>query len=268
MHYTNILGIGEPGTGKTHLINSIPGNVKVWEFDDKGADILNICKCSTCTRARTNNLKRDIVEIRETSKVRLGYGLTKPTRAKLIETELNKWLDGEWKDYDYLCIDGLTGLNQAMEDYSLQLNPDHKGIAGAPAQHHHMGTMVMMDQILRPLMGVPRGLYVTGHIDFITSEVTGEVRAVPMMTGKRRFSIGKDFREVWFCVTELSKDGPKWKLQVLPNRLYKAKTTMGGSGTFDMFEEPDFNYLLKKAGLSQEQPSAKPEATTAQAKEV
>jgi hypothetical protein len=127
------------------------------------------------------------------------------------------------------------------------------GIAGNPPRftHDYTPQKVQLVNWIKYMLRIPCDFILTGHLEASKDEVTGAITYRYMTTGKAEVTIPLLFDEVWVTDTKKTSQGLDYRIITARTGPYLASTRIG-HGKFELYEEPDIKYLLKKAGLSTE----------------
>lgn len=193
-----ILAVGEPGSGKTAQIATLPGRKFVYAFDP-----------GTLPFLATRKIDADVEEfLPDVGTVDFNLkGFNKGSRSdkpkKPLEPDCyTRWEDsfntlyenGTLASYDWLVIDSLTLLTRAMMNRILFLN-NRYGDVEELSDYRVAGNKLA--QIFTAIASVKINLYVTGHIQTFQDETTKRITTQLGIPGSARDMLPKLFSNIW-----------------------------------------------------------------------
>lgn len=211
-----ILILGNTGTGKTAQFATLPGKKFAYAFDAsavqtwRGQDIEYEEFLPTPLTFDVKSLNKDAKSSGVT-----GFKPSGVYRAweRDFETKMQK---GFFKDIDWVGMDSATTFLDIQMDEVLTLN----GRPGTfPQQDDYGPQMVAFTNVMRTLIGMGIGLYVTGHLKTDQDQLTQAIVQLPMMTGQLREKIPLIFTDVFKSTA--ADDGRgivKYIIETVPNQ--------------------------------------------------
>lgn len=237
--YSNILVLGDYGTGKSQLYSTCPKPIKIDSFDPGG----------TSTEALQPLIdKGDIVVSRFEDD-----DWYHPNAYKKWETEFMLWKNNGWfEKLGTYGIDSATNWVIALLCHIMSIG---KGVGvkphpgESPYQSDYLWQQLHAGNILRKhIMPLPCHTLITGHLHITKDEVRGNVHSGLLMWGKIADQLPLLFDEKY--IARVSTGG-KHQLQTKNDGVFQAETRMGGN-KFEKFMAPDIRALLKLAGKAWE----------------
>jgi hypothetical protein len=227
----NLLLLGESGTGKTMISRTCRTPVLIDSFDPGG----------------TKGLKEEI----DAGKIFVdtrweNEDPTHPKAFKLWEAEFERRLKmGFFNELGTYILDSSTTWADAIMNFILL----KAGIPGqAPRFTHDYGPQkIIIRNKLKKMLSLPCDFILTGHLEAQKDEVTGKVKWRYLTTGKGVVTIPLLFDEIYVTTTKETSKGVTYQLLTARTSTYMA-VTRKGRGKFEIYEEPNIQYLLKKAG--------------------
>ena len=239
-YHPKFLIIGEGGGGKTSALTTFPPSLKVLVLDFFGN------KESLEGAKNVEILSYSSLDPRKASAY---LQLEKDKRQILSELNAGKF------SYDVLCLDTITGLIRFIMEFVIKTNPDGRGVAGAPAMHHHMGASHLTGEYLTSFLGFPITVVLNAHAELVRDETAGTIQYQPIMSGARwRNTLSTYVGEVYraFGVSD-EKDSSKTKFlwQTQPDRRWPMlKSVLNKkSSLFGKFIDPNYEKLFELRGM-------------------
>lgn len=255
----NVGLVSAAGAGKSTMAAGFPGTKFVFDFDDKMA-----------AYEGTDTFYHTFLDHGDEPR---GHLMAK----RLLDTAISNngviYMDGNgefFNDMDWAydehsddvtpihpavwLIDSVTGMEktsmtQGLTDDSRSMSP-----ADGPAKHHYSYAMTRTMQVLDRFRSLPGSRICTFHfevLEIIKKETVVETRHYPLMVGKTRFRMQKDFGEWYHLFTEEEDGKTVHKMYTHRADHINAHTTLGydtiaGVHIFDDIEIPDFKHLIRK----------------------
>lgn len=129
-----------------------------------------------------------------------------------------------------------------------EMSPKGKGWSGVPQQDDWMPQMQLIENLMVDLLRIPCDAIVTAHVDEMKNEVTGVVKAGPLVTGKLKPKLCNLFSEIWYMQAQLMGNKITRTLCMQATNSYTAGSRLASEGNLDITEPPDIKGILKKAG--------------------
>lgn len=231
------LVMGRSGTGKTHLYSTCPRPIHIDCFDKGGTKTAEL---------------QPLIEsgdiIVDASFQDDGWKSPKAFR-NWERIHARRKQMGYYDVIGTYGIDSITAFADSMM-YAILLKGDKgKGsrVGETPQiQDYNVQQYTLVD-IMGDLMTLPCHVLVTGHIDLIRDEVSGELETSVLLAGKASAKVPNVFEEKY--IARVVKGD--YKLQMSNDGKYHASTRVGGK-TFGTFEEPNIRNLLKRINFNWE----------------
>ncbi len=215
------LNIGESHTGKTRAIGTLPGKGYIIDanIDPEGYESLRVPfeiikagqLAATLAKApSTRVLVVDYASIPKKVRPDQNPQPSKEVVSKLI-TDINS-IEPYFEKIDGIALDSLTLFGEHVIDFVVAF----QGRLIPEIQDWRLAVMKVRE-ILTMLLGVPKHIVLTAHIQSETDQGTNVRRQVPQVFGKDLPNdIPKLFSECFQSVTIPGKDGPTYKWLTRP----------------------------------------------------
>ena len=194
--FNKILVVGNGGSGKTFQMRTLSGRKFAYLFDPaallslQGVDIdyeqylPDVLELDSSLKGFNKNSKSD----RPTS-------TREPTVYMRWVEDLNKrHAEGFFANYDWLCIDSLTLLANAVMDRQMWLNGRYGDIEDL-ADYRIVGSKI--SDVFRSICSLPINLYCTGHLNSFQDEKTKRITTQIQLPGKARNMLPLLFSNIW-----------------------------------------------------------------------
>jgi len=200
-HYSFLL-LGQSKTGKTTAFGTMPGNKLAIALTTRTAPALRgTSNCQIITLHEDQPKKK-----RDPKSGNENYGVT-PHAWDDLWTLLNElWAlkdSPEPFPYDAIMLDDLSAANDFAMNNVLNLNKGDgsamsSGLAGAPAEHHYVPQMFLIQQLIYSiLLPLPCHIVVCGHTELREDKTSGRFYYFPIVFGNLRTKIASWFDEVY-----------------------------------------------------------------------
>lgn len=211
-----ILALGDTGSGKTTQILTLPGKKFCYLFDSnailslRGYDI----EYEEFLPDRLNLAASSLSAKKPSDKASVhGSNLYQQW-----EVDFNtKLSEGYFDSFDWICLDSITTFLDLIMDRILTIN----GRFGEwPQQDDYGPSMIAFTNVCRSLVGIGKGIYMTGHMEIKQDELTKRIFRKPMMTGRLVAKIPLLFSDIFVTEAEPGTDGKMvYKIQTTPDRM-------------------------------------------------
>lgn len=212
--HRSILIEGEPGTGKTTQILTLPKPVFVYIFDPnalaslRGHDI----EYEQFLPDLPTLSVRALGKTGAAAKGRAGGGVYDLWEKDFDEKRYSNFFEGKW-----LAFDSATTFLDLIMDRVLEKN----GRVGQWPNRDDWGPqMNAFRNVLRAaLQSGAKGIYLTAHLDTTKDEVTGRVTEHPLLTGRLKVNVPLLFSEFLATEIALDKEGrPQYGIRTVPTQ--------------------------------------------------
>lgn len=255
----NVGLVSAAGAGKSTMVAGFPGRKFVFDFDDKMAAYEESDTFYHTFTDEEDNPRGHVMCKRLLDTAISNNGTV------FMDEEGNFFNDMDWAydahgegvvpiTPDCWVLDSATGLEKTSGHQALSDDSRKKSPADGMAKHHYAYSMTRTAQIIDKFKSLPGSRIMTFHfeiLEIIRNEVVAEVRHYPLMVGKTRFRMQKEFGEWYHLFTE-SEDG-KTVHKMYTHRAdhINAHTTLGYDRhnkvhIFGDVEIPEFEYLIAK----------------------
>lgn len=194
----SILAVGEPGSGKSAQIATLPGKKFVYAFDPGTLRLLSTRKID----ADVEEFLPDVATVDFTLK---GFNKNskddrpkksiEPTAYTAWEAHFNDYYDKKlFAGYDWIIIDSLTLFSNAMSNRLLYLN-NRFGDVMELSDYRVLGNK--LGQVFTAIASMKINLYVTGHVQTFQDEKTNRITTQIGLPGAARDMLPKLFSNIW-----------------------------------------------------------------------
>ncbi len=205
-----ILLLGDYGTGKSFFAKSMPEPIFLLDFDGGAIGYAGtrtfVPECFTALRQQPAQL------------------------FPAVERELDLVLKHEHpaekeagEPFKTIVLDSLTTLTRAAMDYAMLKKPVPPDTPPVWNVHYPLAK-VFIDRILDRLRRFDGFVVVIGHLEYQRNDLTGEILAVPALTGKLQTYIPAIFDEVWFTEVAQTKNGKQYLIHLAPSGFKRARS--------------------------------------------
>lgn len=231
----NALVYGDMGSGKTNLLRTARKPVLVHSFDPGGTKTIRdeVAKGSIVVDAR--------YEVEDPMN---------PTAFVAWDKEYHRLKSGGiFSQIGTYAIDSATTWAAAAMNVVLK---KANRLGSQPFQQDYLPAMVMIENAIKDMTGLPCDCILICHEDTDKDEGTGRMFIGPLFVGKLKVRVPVLFDEIYHAESKEDSTGVKYSLLTRSTGLYKARTRLGKGGLFEVREVQDIKALLKKAGYSTE----------------
>jgi len=204
-----VLVYGAMGAGKTQFAGTFPK--PVFLDTDKGGMTLRKLHVPFIPCYETRGIVKRLFDILKSAETHTG-----PFAA-----------DGEFADRETIVLDSVSVFsNTALSDYILGIGKDPKETKASFDEYGKLlNTSVELGKTLKRL-STNYNVVATALVDTNKDENTGTMYGGPLLVGQYRQLIGADFDEVYYLVTEGSKDAVRHVAYTSKTTIYDAKTRL------------------------------------------
>ena len=201
-----VLVLGDYGTGKSYFARSFPEPIFLLDFD----------------RGAVGYLGR---------KVYVPDYFQEDTQPAQLFAQLEKDLDlliaGQHPEGEFstIVLDSLTTLTKSAMDLALTkrpIPPDQPPVWNV----HYPIVKVYVDKLLDRLRRFNGFVVAIGHVEYQRDDVTGEILALPALTGKLQGYVPAIFDEVYFAEVAQTKDGRQYLMHLAPKAFKRARSRL------------------------------------------
>jgi hypothetical protein len=251
--------VSAAGAGKSTMVATFPGQRFVFDFDDKMAAYEGT---DTFYHTFLDDPGKPVAHVM--AKRLLDTAISN-NGTIFMDEEGGFFNDMDWAleshsdgvvslTPDVWVIDSVTGMEKTSMEQGLVDDSRSKSPADGPAKHHYAYAMTRTQQILDKFKMLPGSRIVTFHfevLDIIKNEAVVDTRHYPLMVGKTRFRMQKEFGEWFHLFTEMEDGTAKHLMYTHRADHINAHTTLGfdtvsKTHIFDDIEVPDFVHLIGK----------------------
>jgi len=207
----NIIVYGDPGVGKTCLIETCPTPVLIHNFDTGG--LLSIKDWIACNP--------DTVIAEDFS----YDDPTRPTAWRDFEkrlTELKK--GGVFERIKFYCVDSLTGFGDACLN---QILYDNGMIGKKPTLAQYQDLQIALRFRLQEILSLPCNVLFTAHCGYMKNDITGDVRTMIFISGQMELRVPMMFDELYHMQAFETSKGINRTLLIKSNGTIKARSRLG-----------------------------------------
>ena len=203
-----VLVMGDFGTGKSYFASTFPDPIYLMDFDGG---------------ALTYSQKK--VYIPDC----LSDTTLNPQQVwSALEEELDLILKREHPagDFETVVLDSLTTASRVAMDIAIMMKPLPPGSAPT-GKVHYMMVKVFMDKLLDKLRKLQTNVVAIAHIQYDKNEATGEIIALPNLTGQLRTFVPACYDEVYYseCLYD-PKKGTDYRLLISPQGFKRARSRL------------------------------------------
>jgi hypothetical protein len=203
--YIKVMGVGEPGTGKSIFGSTFPTPGFVFDFANsiisyKGLDF-DYEQYPLSPQGWTT-FEKDVMRIGKDVK------------------------EGK---YVTVIVDDLSAMTAVCMERALQLD-SKRSVTGGPVWNvHYSMVRNLMEGRLKQIMSWPCNIYFIAHLHVIQDQETGVITGVePMLTGALPGVITGYFDEVYYFTTKREGGDTKWLIQTVPIGYNRARSRTSG----------------------------------------
>jgi hypothetical protein len=195
--HQKLLIVGSTGAGKTAQIWTLPGRKFAYLFDPAAMATLR-----GCPDLDYKEFLPEFAEMDATLKKFNKDGRSDQPSSKREPVLYQNWIDdinareeaGFFASYDWLCIDSITLLTQAIMDRQLFIN-NRYGDVQDRGDYRVVGNK--LGSVFRTITSLPINLYCTGHLDTYEDEDTKRIVTQLRLPGSARGSLPIIYSNIW-----------------------------------------------------------------------
>lgn len=213
-----ILLAGSTGSGKTTQMWSLPGRKFAYLFDPNALRSLEGCDIDyELFLPDTTELDSTLKGFNKGAKDDRPPSSREPTCYMRWGTDLNeRFENGFFDTYDWICIDGLTFLSKSIMDRLLYIN-NRFGAVEALSDYRQAGSK--LTDLFRTLTSIGKNIYCTAHITSFQDEKTKKIEEQLFIPGSAKITIPLMFTDLFLAVGpsgEGKKDN-RYRVQTRPD---------------------------------------------------
>jgi len=252
--------VSAAGAGKSTMVATFPGSKFIFDFDDKmaayeGTETYYHTFLDDPGKPAAHVMAKRLLDTAITNNGTIFMDESTGEFFNEMDWALEAHSDGAVPlTPDVWVIDSVTGMEKTSMEQALVDDTRSKSPADGPAKHHYAYAMTRTMQILDKFKSLPRSRIVTFHfevLDIVKNEAVVDTRHYPLMVGKTRFRMQKEFGEWFHLFTEMEDGTAKHLMHTHRADHINAHTTLGfdtvgKTHIFDDVEIPDFEHLIRK----------------------
>ena len=201
-----VLVLGDYGTGKSYFARSFPEPIFLLDFD-RGAIGYSGRKVYVPDYFQTDIQPAQLFA--------------------LLEQDLDKLISGAHPEGEFktIVLDSLTTLTKSAMDLALAkrpIPPDQPPVWNV----HYPMVKVFLDKLLDRLRRFNGNVVAIGHVEYQRDDVTGEILALPALTGKLQGYVPAIFDEVYFAEVVQTKSGREYRMHLAPKAFKRARSRL------------------------------------------
>ncbi len=243
-----IILLGTSGSGKTSMLNTLPGKVFVFIFDPNSLNSLH--RPDIEYELFLPDISDVDLNIKLLRKGTSGQALGDMTKRKFEPTTYTKWeefleekLEENWfEQFDFICFDSFTTWADMVMDRVQFLN-GHSG--KQPEQDDWAIQIDTIKRAWRIITTLPCNIICTAHIEMQKDDLSGKVYNRIMFPGRLRTRLPILFSDILVCECQSSPQTESFTLQTRPSRENKtvrcsfAGVDMNESVTITDWDHPE-----------------------------
>ncbi len=234
--HLKVLAYGDFAAGKTTFATTFPKPILFFDFDD-----------GRQTYAGVEGVEYEIYKEEPGSRKTQAYNNFRKDLAKFER-------EPEHGGYKTFVLDSTTFLQDAIQSDIIAAQGATTPGEGITLQQWQIITNRFAD-VFRKIKTFNANFVIIGHSQMVQDEMSGEIKTLPMMVGKKfPAKAPLYFDEVYrVFYDEREKDGPKYKIQTSSCRKYSARSRLNQVGSngklvsiLDQYEPADFEHIMAK----------------------
>ena len=231
----NMILLGPLGVGKTSILETARRPVIVHSFDPGGCNLRNFMPL-----IESGDIIADVAYETEDNK--------NPSAYMKWEMEFERLKNaGVFNNIGTFCIDSFTTFITAMKNEICKRKGRPNSI---PQIQDYMEMGINIVNIIKLCTALPCDFILTGHLTLEKDEVSGRFLARFKSFPSLQIDVPLLFDEIYVMQAEETREGVERRLITQSTGKYEARTRIGAR-LFDVYEQADIQYLLKKAGRIQ-----------------
>lgn len=255
-----ILMLGAAGSGKTSAIWTLPGRKFAYVFDPNSvASLRGLDIEYEEFLPDTLELDASLRGFNKGSKDDKPLTKREPTTYLRWTEDLNKRHEqGYFANVDWLCIDSLTLLANAVMDRIMFLNGRYGGIEDL-SDFRVAGSKIA--EVFRSLCSLPVNIYATGHIQSFQDDKTKRIETQINLPGKARQLLHLLFSNIWLA-SGSTDDKQEYSIRTRPEPrgFQHIRTTLQGLADIESMTVKDWKNP-ERYGVGRLLAAAKPRVT-------
>lgn len=233
----NILLVGPTGSGKTSLINTLPGKVWVYIFDPNAKSSLFRPDIQgeewlPDTLELDATIKRFNKDGKPDDKIAASK-LEPRVYIEFLESLYDRAENNFFDDFDWVVFDSLTLLQKACHDRQAFIN-NRYGKPEDRADYRIVGSK--MSDMVRSASSEPTNILFTGHIDTWQDETTNKISTELSLSGSAKKQVPLVMSQIWLCQANNTEEKIGYQIQTRPGKsgLQSIRSSIDG---LEMFED-------------------------------
>lgn len=220
-----VLAIGPTGSGKTTMINTLPGKVFIYVFDPNvtasirrpDIDIVEFIPEVDDLDLSVKSLRKDQGKMIGDKPVRRTKA-PEPMTYRDWEADFDeRYEDGFFDQYDWVCFDSLTTFQEIIMDRVQFIN----GRLGKfPEQDDWTAQMNTIRNVFRVMTGQQHNFFCTAHTEVRVDDATKRVSAAVLVTGRLRVRLPQLFTNIWALESDCDEKEDAYIIQTRPDRMH------------------------------------------------
>ena len=155
-------------------------------------------------------------------------------------------IEGQDVKFKTVVLDSLTTLTKMAMAKAVELHPVAPNSPLLWNVHYPLAK-VFLDKIFDRLVRIPALIIAIAHVDYKKDEATGQIKALPAVTGNLKTYLPALFDEVWFASVSQGKKGTAYQLRLAPKGFQLARSRL--RSVIDLPESIPNNWQVVEAAI-------------------